>query len=295
MTHAETPFVSVIVPTRDRPAQLARCLDALARLEYPHERYEVIVVDDGSDPPVAAPALAGPSVVIVQESGAGPAHARNAGAARARGELLAFTDDDCRPDAGWLAAFARVADASGRLVLGGETRNGLAENPFAAATQLLREHLHGADPSGQPVCGFFPSNNLAVSAVAFHAAGGFDPTFRLAAGEDRDLCARLVEAGNALRYVPEAVVEHWHALSLRSFVRQHLNYGRGSRQFRRTARQRRGARVAGPAAGFYVDLLGLPFRRTRSPRAVVLSVLLACSQLATATGYLIEAARRVRA
>jgi len=103
------PFFSIVVPTCDRPRQLAACLQSLARLDYPRDRFEVIVVDDGTT--TAAPALvvemkAGPDVRLVRQPHAGPAAARNLGASHARGSLLAFTDDDCAPAPDWLWALA---------------------------------------------------------------------------------------------------------------------------------------------------------------------------------------------
>ena len=103
------PFCSVIVPTHRRPAQLAECLAALARLDYPPDRYEVIVVDDGGGMPlddVLEPFRDRMAVSCLTGRRAGPAAARNAGAARARGDLLAFTDDDCRPRPDWLRRLA---------------------------------------------------------------------------------------------------------------------------------------------------------------------------------------------
>src|SRR3712207_1403127 len=98
----DLPFFSVIVPTYERPAQLAACLGALARLDCPAASFEVIVVDDGS---AAAPGRRLDEfrdlldVRLLTQANAGPAAARNRGASEARGSFLAFTDDDCAPDA----------------------------------------------------------------------------------------------------------------------------------------------------------------------------------------------------
>ena len=99
-----TAFVSVVVPTFNRPAALASCLDALARQDYPADRYEMIVVDDGSAPTEAA-AIAETAtrhrVRLVRQENRGPAAARNAGVREAHGAYIAFTDDDCMPAPGW--------------------------------------------------------------------------------------------------------------------------------------------------------------------------------------------------
>ena len=97
---SELPFVSVVVPTRDRAELLGDCLSSLAAQEYPIERYEVIVVDDGSRDrtPEVVQAMrtqaSGPPLHYIQPCGRGPNAARNAGLRVARGELIAFVDDD---------------------------------------------------------------------------------------------------------------------------------------------------------------------------------------------------------
>src|SRR5437870_3627411 len=92
------PTFSIIVPTFQRPVQLATCLQALAGLRYPRERFEVFVVDDGSSVPpsdVVARIRGEINITLLIQHHSGPAAARNAGAERARGHVLAFTDDDC--------------------------------------------------------------------------------------------------------------------------------------------------------------------------------------------------------
>src|SRR5439155_25866474 len=134
------PFCSVIVPTYRRPSQLRECLAALAELDYPRGRFEVIVVADGGGvSPEALAETLGERVRATLLSGprAGPAAARNAGAARARGELLAFTDDDCRPARSWLRRLAERHLEQPERALGGHTVNALAENVFSAASQLV--------------------------------------------------------------------------------------------------------------------------------------------------------------
>ncbi len=89
---------TVVIPTYNRPQQLIQCLDAISMQAYPKTRYEVIVVDDGSNESMeaaVAPFLGRMSIVLLRQPNSGPADARNAGAAVARGHYVAFTDDDC--------------------------------------------------------------------------------------------------------------------------------------------------------------------------------------------------------
>ncbi|MEM1118139.1 MAG: glycosyltransferase [Bacteroidota bacterium] len=288
-----TPAVSVIVPTYGRPEALAACLAALACLDVPPGGFEVIVVDDGSPEPasgIAAPFHDRLDLSVVRQANAGPAVARNTGATRARGALLAFTDDDCRPAASWLTALTEAAAAHPGALLAGRTTNALPDNPYAEASQLLISYLYDYfGPSSGRVL-LVASNNLAVPAEGFRALGGFDTTFDRAAGEDRDFSARWHEAGRPATFVPEAVIHHAHRMGLRGYWRQHAQYGRGAMRYHHR-RQERGVEASGPEPlGFYVGLVAYPLRTSWRPRAWLHAGLLGVSQVANALGY--AAARR---
>lgn len=281
-----TPYASVVVPTYNRPDALAACLAALVAQEAPTGGFEVVVVDDGGDRPLdAVVAPFGDRVRLVRQTNAGPAAARNAGAAAAHGAVLAFTDDDCRPAPDWLARVTAPLGGAPDVLVGGRTVNALADNAYAEASQLLVDYLTergGADPD------FVASNNIAATAAAFRAVGGFAEHYPLAAGEDRDVCDRWRASGRPIRRASDALVYHYHRLTLRSFWRQHRNYGRGARHVHRD-RGRRDAeagRFAAPA--FYLDLIRYPLQRGRGGRAWALAGLMAVSQAATAVGYVAE-------
>ena len=283
------PAASVVVPTYGRPERLAACLEALAAQEPPPGGFEVVVVDDGS--PVPAEAVARPfasrlALTVVRQGNAGPAAARNAGAAAAAGALLAFTDDDCAPAPGWLQALAEAARQNPGALLAGRTVNALPGNPYATASQLLIDYLYEyfAPESGRVP--LVASNNLAVPAGAFAAMGGFDAGFPLAAGEDRDLCARWHEAGRPFATVPDAVVAHAHDLTAGGFVRQHLAYGRGA--YRYHVRRPSGGLRPEPLA-FYTGLVSFPLGQARGVRPLALAGLLAVSQIANVAGYALGA------
>ncbi len=288
------PTYSVVVPTYQRGTALERCLHALASQTLERDRFEVIVVDDGSiAPPRAAVARASAllDVRLIEQANAGPASARNAGARAARGEYVVFTDDDCRPDPGWLRAIDLSATRHPGCAIGGRVVNALGDGLYSSASQLLIEFLYdyfNVDVEGGR---FFITSNLAQPTRSFHAIGGFDVTFPLAAAEDRDLCDRWREAGLAMVYCNDAIVHHAHDLGLRSYCRQHFNYGRGAFHLHR-ARARRGERplrVEPPR--FYSRLVGYPFGRGEGARAVPLSALMALSQGVYVLGYVSERVR----
>jgi GT2 family glycosyltransferase len=270
---------SVIIPTFNRPKQLGQCLAALSRAAYPKDQYEVIVVDDGGSAdlgPVVAPVQDALNVRLIRQRHSGPASARNNGAARATGRLLAFTDDDCEPDGNWLRALRHALESRPEALVGGRVINALTENVYAVASQMIIDYCFAhfnADPANAR---FFSTNNIAVAAELYRQAGGFDRSFRFAS-EDRDFCDRWLSRGLKLALSPEAVVLHRHAMDLRGFWRQQFAYGRGARVYA-TARRRRGAGPV-PFEGwrFHLGMLAAP--------TVNLCALALMSQTAVAAGY----------
>jgi GT2 family glycosyltransferase len=230
--------------------------------------------------------------VEADDDGDGPAAARNRGAQRAQGELLAFTDDDCRPEPGWLRALVRAWAGDPDLAVGGRTTNGLPENPFAAASQTVVDlvYAHYNDNGNGAGARFFASNNLAVPTESFRALGGFDERFTTS--EDRDFCARWLASGRRLAFASDAVVAHDPRMTFGGFCRRHFDYGRGAYHYHR-------ARPGSLAASLRSELqfhrrLPALVRPTLSavnaPRALSLSALLAAWQAANALGFAWEAA-----
>jgi GT2 family glycosyltransferase len=289
------PTFSIVVPTYRRPDRLSSCLESLGALDYPRDRFEVIVVDDSNrstsrfgQMPEGLNTI---NVTLLKQPHAGPAAARNTGAAQARGDYLAFTDDDCMPVTGWLRAIAMQILRTPDHAIAGRTINMLPGNLFSSATHLVTDFLqewhagHHPDP-------FFASCNLAVRAKAFRGLGGFNPGFTLAGGEDREFCHRWAMSGGRTTLVPEAVVRHVHPLTLRSFWRQHFRYGRGAFLFHRL-RARSAGSVRTPLS-FYVALVTYPLRRANNPQRLRLTALLVLAQAATAAGFSQERLLRSR-
>lgn len=268
------PLISVVVPTRDRPGALTRCLDALAA-QTVRAQIEIVVVDDGSSRPAVAAELVARygAARLLRLPGRGPAAARNAGAFAARGTFLCFTDDDCEPRPEWAERLAETLRA-GADAVAGVTVPGRSGDPLLEASELVAHAPAAAHPPPGSDLSFAPSNNLACRSSVF-ADVRFDERYPTAAGEDRDWCARLTGGGYAFRYEPAAVVVHHQQLTLKSFWRQQLRYGRGAFRFRRGAERR-----PLEAPSFYAILLRRAFAR-----GFWVGVLVCAAQLATAIGF----------
>ena len=285
------PTFSVIVPTFRRPAALARCLEALASQTFSRGRFEVIVADDGSGAPprdVVARFDAVLDVTLVEAAHGGPAAARNAAAAHARGGFLALTDDDCAPDPGWLEALAHTLSRHPDALVGGRVENALVDNVMASASQLLISYLYEYFARVRSPQRFFTTNNVACSAGVFEELGGFDVESLADTAEDRDLCDRWSRSGRPLVYDATAVVRHYNPFTLGAFLRCHFNYGQGAVHFHRARARRDASRVRLEPLGFYVGMLAYPLRHERPGRAPVCAALIALSQISYAAGYALE-------
>lgn len=246
---ANAPFVTVIVPTRDRPQDLAVCLSSLQSQDYPN--FEVIVVDNSSSPS-AAPSLAteqsrqGPEVRSVRAERKGLSHARNRGLMEARGEVVAFVDDDAVPDRHWLTELVKGfgADAGVAAVTGLVVPSQL-ETPAQLWFELyagfgkgctsrlfdLKEHKP-ANPLFPYAAAMFGSgNNMAFRTSVLRRLGGFDPTLGAGAparaGEDLAMFYRVISHGYRILYEPAAIVRHAHRRSAAELRDQIHAYGVG--------------------------------------------------------------------
>jgi GT2 family glycosyltransferase len=281
-----TPFCSIIVPTYDRLEALMACVQAIKQLDYPQDCFEIIIVDDGSPVPVNVSDLHhrnSVKITILHQGNYGPASARNMGAQHAGGEILAFTDDDCTPTPQWLSELVQSFNNAPTGLVGGRTVNGLIDNPYSTASQMIVEEAYAYFLNWDSDLRFFASNNMAVSAKLFHEIGGFDSSFRIS--EDRDFCDRWIRRGHPLVYSPEAIVYHHHHLTLTAFCRQHFNYGRGAYQFHRTW-ERRGRSLLKPDPRFYASVFRRALFAPFSRKSFRMAGLMGLWQAANLAGFL---------
>ncbi|MDJ0706497.1 MAG: glycosyltransferase [Leptolyngbyaceae cyanobacterium MO_188.B28] len=286
------PFLfSVVIPTYNRPERLLKCLEALTQQTLSTDCWEVIIVDDGSQESlesVAATVRSHIQIHLIRQSNTGPATARNTGAANASGRYLVFTDDDCQPLPDWLEQFARKFEQKTEGLIGGHTLNALPQNIYSTASQLLIDYLYKYYNSPPREATFFASNNFAAPREIYQKLGGFDTSFPLAAGEDREFCDRWLQHGYSMDYASEAQINHAHELTLRSFWRQHFNYGRGAFHFHQVRAKRDAGKIEVEPLSFYSNLLIYPFLQETHKSKLLLSGLFVLSQVANLMGFFWE-------
>lgn len=288
------PIFSIIVPTYRRPEQLRECLHSLTNLDYPGDRFEVIVVDDAS--PIPPREVVGEfhgrfPVRLLEQRHGGPAVARNTGARAAQGDWLAFTDDDCLVAPTWLTALHTRLNTMPDALVGGCTVNAYPDNLYSTVSQLLTDGLYAYFESHPQSLRFFTSNNLAMARSRFLEVGGFDETFPLAAGEDREFCARWMRHGYQLASEERAVVRHRHWLTLRSFWRQQFGYGRGAYRFHQAC-IRHGEEGYKVSREFFSAVVRQGFRTSGVRAGCLITTLLATAQAAILAGMTAECLAR---
>ncbi|MEG4214816.1 glycosyltransferase [Microcoleus sp. Pol14C6] len=289
MNQAKTLF-SIIVPTYNRPDKLAACIQSFVEIEYPRDKFQVIVVNDSTEISVENTISAFQNqlnIKLLTQPNSGPATARNTGSFAAEGTFLVFTDDDCTVGVDWLQNLEKRFVETPDCLIGGRTVNALPDNIYSTASQQLIDYLYSYYNAIGDRAQFFTSNNFALPAEAFQKIGGFDTTFSLAAGEDREFCDRWLHSGKAAIYAPEVIVYHFHALTLRKFWKQQFNYGRGAFLFQQIISKREAnGKLQHPS--FYLNLLTYPFFHAPGFQKLLIAALFLVSQAGIAAGLFWE-------
>jgi glycosyltransferase involved in cell wall biosynthesis len=214
------PMISVVLCSYNGARTIRETLEGLRRLEYP--KYEVIVVNDGSTD--ATPSIASEyDVRLISEPNRGLGHARNVGMRAARGEIVAYIDDDAWPDPQWLTYLAAAFRVTTHAGIGGPNIPPPDDDEVATCVASAPGgpiHVLVSDVQAEHI----PGCNMAFRKSALEAIGGFDQQFRKA-GDDVDVCWRLCEQGMTLGFSPAAMVWHRRRNSVRAYFRQQRGYG----------------------------------------------------------------------
>lgn len=217
----KTPKVSVVVCTYDGSKTLDGCLTSLEALTYPD--YEVVLIDDGSRDSVPEIAARHPFARYHRQENRGLSVARNVGMDLAKGEIIAYTDDDCFADPDWLYYLVAKLLETGATGVGGPNLLPAEDGPVAAcvsASPGAPAHVLLDDALAEHV----PGCNMAFWADRLRAIGGFDPVYTKA-GDDVDVCWRMHDEGDRIVFAPAAMVWHHRRSTVKAYLKQQRGYG----------------------------------------------------------------------
>lgn len=274
---------AIVIPTFNRPTQLAKCLEAATAQDA--EDFEVIVVDDGSPTPSAEVCAAfGPKVRYVRQANLGPAIARNTGVRNTAASFIAFTDDDCCPRRDWLSFLIAAHAGDDNRLVGGLVVNGVPNNVYASTSQAICDYLYHYFDAKSGTMPFFTSNNIGLSRVGFNLVNGFNEDFGFKTAEDREFCFRWRINGGTLYYSENAIIDHHRTMNFSQYWKQHASYGVGANQLHKvTSKYQKIDRDIEPPK-FYFGLLAWPLRNSRNHKFYS-CLLTAISQIAMIYGY----------
>ena len=230
----EWPMVSIVVCTYNGSRTLQDTIDGLKQLEYPN--FEVVIVDNGSTDGLTSEIAQGSGFRVIQTPPTGLSAARNTGLMESRGEIVAYIDDDARPDPHWLHYMVNSFMTSDHCGIGGPNLQPPGDGPIAecvANSPGGPTHIMLTDQIAEHI----PGCNMAFRKSQLEAVGGFDPQFRVA-GDDVDICWKLQAQGWTLGFSPAALVWHHRRNSVSAYIRQQRGYGRAEALLERKWREK---------------------------------------------------------
>ncbi|MDD5556448.1 MAG: glycosyltransferase [bacterium] len=258
----DLPPVSVIVPARDAERTLEECLVSLVNLDYPREKLDIVVVDNGSNDRTGEIIRRFPVIAARQEERKSSYASRNAGLDIARGEIIAFTDSDCVTTRGWLRALVAGFEDPAVGCCAGEIlpyeKGGLVDEYLASVGHMSHREMLAYEPLPRAM-----TANLAFRRLVFERCGPFDAG-AISGGDSEMVIRMLTGTDYMVRYAGDAVVYHRHRTRLRPFMTQFIRYGWGEARLlhRYPARFR-------PRPGMG---LGLSFRKAASDMKALVGV-----------------------
>jgi GT2 family glycosyltransferase len=218
------PEVTVVVPVFNGAATIAACLSSLLALLYPRERFEIIVVDNGSTDHTREVLKAfGDAIRVQSETTLGAAAARNRGVLSARGRLIAFIDADCVAEPEWLTAIVAPLSDLRVGVVGGRILSPAGGNRIEHFGELIHDQQRAIEAYDPP---YVNTASWASRREVLLEIGLFDET--LLRGQDVDLAWRIHRAGLRLVYARDAVVHHRHESTVFGLMHEGFVHGRSA-------------------------------------------------------------------
>ncbi len=214
---------SIIVPAYNADDVIGKCVAALMAQSVARERYEIVVVDDGSSDATGAAARAAGADRVLRIQHGGPSAARNAGIEAAQGEIVLFTDADCEPAPTWLERMTAPFDDP--EVMGAKGTYRTRQTSSIARLVQLEFDIRYERMAALPRIDFIDTYAAAYRRSLLVEHGGFDTAFPIPSAEDIDLSFRLARQGHRFVFAPDAWVWHRHPATLRAYLARKARFG----------------------------------------------------------------------
>jgi glycosyltransferase involved in cell wall biosynthesis len=231
--HSFLPKVSVVVPIYNGESDLRDLISCFLSQTYPQDQVEYLLVDNNSSDRTlnflkTTAQLCPLTIEPVSENQIQSSYAaRNTGIRAARGEIIAFTDADCRPQPQWLESLIQPFNQPDVVIVAGEITALPGKNILEKHADY-QQTLSQKHTLAHPFCPYGQTANLAIRRIVFEKVGLFRPY--LTTGGDADICWRILMAKiGQLKFVPDAIVQHRHRTTLRELQSQWRRYGRSNR------------------------------------------------------------------
>lgn len=210
--------VSIVIPVYNRASLIGSVIEAL--LDQAYRPFEIIIVDDGSTDNTER-IVSSYQVKYIYQENRGPAAARNRGFRESGGDIIAFIDSDCIARKDWLENLIKGFDSPEVGAVAGSYD---IANPESLLSRLIHEEIKWRHSGFKRYIRAFGSYNVAIRREVFEKVGGFDETYRTASGEDNDLSYRILKAGYKIRFMPDALVAHYHTEKLFKYLKEQYRH-----------------------------------------------------------------------
>jgi len=218
------PGVTVIVPVRNAQKTIDKCINALHKQDYPQDKLQIIIADNGSTDKTQEIIRSFPVEMIIEPK-TGSYNARNHALPLATGDIIAFTDSDCVADPNWLKSLIggftdpQIAGCGGKI----EDFSGTGWIQRYSNIHVLRQDQSLAETTRPHP--YIIGANMAYRREIFSELGYFDGRF--ISGGDTDMSWRVQQAGYKIKYIPEAIIHHFHRATVAGLYGQYFRYGIG--------------------------------------------------------------------
>lgn len=226
----ENIIISVIVPTFNRSIQLKKCIDSLMTQSYNKNKFEIIIINDGSTDNTInflESIKTIPNISIINQDNKGPASARNQGLKKSKGDYIAFIDDDCIASRDWLLELTSSLPQDPKIAgIGGKIHglsNTIIDKFIENDIYLFKHQINRTNTD------YIVTANSLFKKEALMRINGFNENFMIAGGEDNYLSYQLIKKGYTIIKTEKAIIYHHHPNSIISFYKTSYKYGIGEK------------------------------------------------------------------